>query len=472
MRLRGYQALFLFLFLFLIVPPVAADDALSDTGYSVLVLHSYHEGYAWTDSVSAGIRSVTGSAEIPIVLSFEYMDSAGSSGEGYFRILHDYYNVVYSGRNFDAIIASDDTAFRFLSLYHASLFPDTPVIFCGVTFPDETALDGWDDCTGVVQEVTIRETLDAALALQPEARHLMVINDRSPTGISQKEQLSNLLPVYDSRIDMAYIDDMTLEGVKSTVRGVTDDTIILLLAFTPDTSGTYFDYSGGIEAIAAASPVAVYTVREDYLGLGTVGGKLTDGMFRGEAAAELTRRVLRGESASTIPVVRVAKNRWIFDYEVMQRFGISEASLPSNSEIINRPPGIIPVDIRVYWSAIVGIVMLGSAVVMLGISLRRQKRAEKALRDSREMLAELAGEQHTALLQIEKNLEQMAILNDHIRNPLTIIVGLVDLQGGKIRDTVLEQAAEIDSIINKLDVGWLESEKIREFLKKHHPGNE
>ena len=134
--------------------------------------------------------------------------------------------------------------------------------------------------------------------------------------------------------------------------------------------------------------------------------------------------------------------------------------------------GISSVDIRVYWSAIVGIVVLGIAVVMLGISLRRQKRAEKALRDSREMLAELAGEQHTALLQIEKNLEQMAILNDHIRNPLTVIVALVDMQGWKIRDKVLEQAAEIDSIINKLDRGWLESDKIREFLKKHHPGNE
>lgn len=468
--LHCYQALLLLLLLS--VSPVAADDALSDTGFSVLILHSYHQGHAWTDSVSAGISSVTTSAEIPVVLSFEYMDSAGSSGEGYFRMLHDYYYARYSGRHFDAIIASDENAFRFLSLHHASLFPDTPVIFCGATYPDETTLDGWDDCTGVVQEAAIRETLDAALALQPEARHLMVINDRSPTGISQKEQLQNLLPVYDSRIDTVYHDDMTLEGMQSAVAGVTDDTIVLLLTISRDASGTYYDYAESTEAITAASPVPVYAVWEHYLGRGIVGGKLTGGIAQGEAAAKLTLRVLRGERASTIPVVRDANNRLMFDYEVMQRFGISEAALPSTSEIINRPAGIIPVDIRVYWSAIVGIVVLGTAVVMLGISLRRQKRAEKGLRDSREMLAVLAGEQHAALLQIEKNLEQMAILNDHIRNPLTVIVGLVDMQGGEIRDSVLKQAAEIDCIINKLDVGWLESEKIREFLKKHHPGNE
>jgi PAS domain S-box-containing protein len=71
-----------------------------------------------------------------------------------------------------------------------------------------------------------------------------------------------------------------------------------------------------------------------------------------------------------------------------------------------------------------------------------------------------------AFLQIEKNIEQLAILGDHIRNPLAVIVGIADLEGGPGSESILEQARIIDRIVTQLDRGWIESEKIREFLKK------
>jgi PAS domain S-box-containing protein len=73
-----------------------------------------------------------------------------------------------------------------------------------------------------------------------------------------------------------------------------------------------------------------------------------------------------------------------------------------------------------------------------------------------------------AFEQIEKNINQLSILNDHIRNPLAVIVGLADLAGGENSEKILRQAREIDRIITELDMGWLESEKIREFMRKHY----
>ncbi len=72
-----------------------------------------------------------------------------------------------------------------------------------------------------------------------------------------------------------------------------------------------------------------------------------------------------------------------------------------------------------------------------------------------------------AFLQIEKNIEQLAILGDHIRNPLAVIVGIADLEGGPTSENIIQQARIIDQIITQLDRGWIESEKIREFLKKN-----
>ncbi len=73
-----------------------------------------------------------------------------------------------------------------------------------------------------------------------------------------------------------------------------------------------------------------------------------------------------------------------------------------------------------------------------------------------------------ALLQIEQNILQFATLGDHIRNPLAVIVGLTDLEDGAYAEKILMQAEEIDRIIDRLDRGWLESEKVRSFIKKYY----
>ncbi|WP_460008081.1 transporter substrate-binding domain-containing protein [Methanogenium cariaci] len=72
-----------------------------------------------------------------------------------------------------------------------------------------------------------------------------------------------------------------------------------------------------------------------------------------------------------------------------------------------------------------------------------------------------------ALKKIEENLSQLAILNDEIRNPLMVISGVTDMDFDNSNEIIFEQVTIIDGLINKLDQGWVESSKIREFLKKH-----
>ncbi|MBP2132672.1 PAS domain S-box-containing protein [Methanomicrobium sp. W14] len=76
--------------------------------------------------------------------------------------------------------------------------------------------------------------------------------------------------------------------------------------------------------------------------------------------------------------------------------------------------------------------------------------------------------QKQSLQQIEKNLEQLAILNDEIRNPLQTIIGYIMLGDFKYTSEVLEQTKVIDRLVNRLDQQWLESQKIRDFLRKHY----
>ena len=96
-----------------------------------------------------------------------------------------------------------------------------------------------------------------------------------------------------------------------------------------------------------------------------------------------------------------------------------------------------------------------SAVMVASRDITDQKRMEEEIRNE-------------GIRQIEKQNEQLLILNDKIRNPLQVIKSLMELDEGPSRGKVLEQIALIDSIVSKLDQGWLESEMVRKFLIEHY----
>ncbi|PKL60807.1 MAG: hypothetical protein CVV33_00765 [Methanomicrobiales archaeon HGW-Methanomicrobiales-4] len=74
-----------------------------------------------------------------------------------------------------------------------------------------------------------------------------------------------------------------------------------------------------------------------------------------------------------------------------------------------------------------------------------------------------------AFSQIERNMEQFAILNDQIRNPLSIILSYVSESELPEKNIIEQQVKRIDDLIDQLDKGYVESEKVSLFLRKHRP---
>jgi len=73
-----------------------------------------------------------------------------------------------------------------------------------------------------------------------------------------------------------------------------------------------------------------------------------------------------------------------------------------------------------------------------------------------------------AFYQIEQNIEQFAVLADHIRLPLQVILGMADLaDDARMSEKIREQVERINGIVKQLDEGWVESRDIREFLRRN-----
>ncbi len=96
-----------------------------------------------------------------------------------------------------------------------------------------------------------------------------------------------------------------------------------------------------------------------------------------------------------------------------------------------------------------------------------RKRVLSVVRDitERKIMEEV---EKKAFSQIERNIDQLAILGDHIRNPLAVIIGFADLMESSTGKKIIEQARIIDKIITQLDMQWIESEKVREFVRRHY----
>ncbi|MDN7012765.1 PAS domain S-box protein [Methanoculleus sp. FWC-SCC3] len=68
----------------------------------------------------------------------------------------------------------------------------------------------------------------------------------------------------------------------------------------------------------------------------------------------------------------------------------------------------------------------------------------------------------------ERNIAQFAVLADHVRHPLQVIMGVADLlEDEVVAEKLRDQVRRINEQIGELDREWMESRKIREFLKRY-----
>jgi len=73
-----------------------------------------------------------------------------------------------------------------------------------------------------------------------------------------------------------------------------------------------------------------------------------------------------------------------------------------------------------------------------------------------------------AYAQIERNMEQFALLADHIRNPLQAIIGRAELlDDAGATEKIRQQVQRINAIIDQLDERWAESRKLSMFWRKY-----
>ena len=347
----------------------------------VLLIHSYHKGYIWTDDISKTIEK-NFSSDKNIELTTVYMDTKRIDDPSYLANLVKLYKQQFTNRTFDLIIISDNNAFDFMELYYDSLFKNVPVLFCGINNYDKNMLDKltFKNISGVAEEVDIEKNFELISRLHPNLKNLLIINDTSTTGYAVKKDLAKIIEKYKKRFNIEYTDNLDISDLKIKVSKLEkSNSAILFVLLFKDTTGKYFTHKQSFEEVKKVSEVPIYGLWDFYLNSGMVGGLLTSGISQGETVSKMALDVLNGKDIKDIPILEKSPNLYIFNYNELKRFNLDVYKYVENPIIINEPTSIYKEHTKFFIITIIIIALLSIIVVILKANIQRREKLELEL---------------------------------------------------------------------------------------------
>lgn len=355
----------------------------NNTSKEVLLIHSYHKGYTWSDDISKSIENQFKNHN-NIELSTIYMDTKMIADPIYLNNLAKLYKQQFEGRKFDLIIVSDNNAFDFVIKYHEYLFKDLPVLFCGINNFDKALLDENNMkryMTGVVEQVDLEKNFELISKLHPNLKNLLIINDTSTTGYAVKRDLNPIIDKYSKKFNIQYVDNLEINNLKEKVSTLDKkNSVILFVLLFKDTTGKYFTYKQSFKEIKEVSDVPIYGLWDFYLNYGIVGGLLTSATAQGEAVSKMALEILEKDKKPTqIPILEKSPNVYMFDYNELKRFDISIEDFFNNPVIINQPSSVYKEHYKFFVVSLIIIMTLSIIVVILRANIQRRVKVEREL---------------------------------------------------------------------------------------------
>ena len=302
----------------------------------VLVLASYQPGSRLEEEQIAGLRA-TLPADVELVI--EYLDAKRMARrKSYLPLYVDLMYGKYKTRRLDAIVALNDDAIRFTEYFRTNIFLNIPLVLCGSNRRVVEAgpnLSGW---TGVFSTPDIEKTIQLALALHPKAKAVHVIVDRTTPGQTAEEQIRAAAAAGRFSAPVVLPDPdrpWPFKRMVDHLRHVRPANVVFFAEFYQDYAGLILLPHRLVPYLSAESRAPIYTMQNEAIGTGAVGGNVINGRAMGRVAGELTVRILEGEEPGRIPPV-VLEGEWLFDDAQLHRWGIKDGALPPGSRIIGR----------------------------------------------------------------------------------------------------------------------------------------
>ena len=328
--LRKALLAFLTILLFLNSHALGSQENRHKTVLIVYSLgHMYPVMATWDRNIWSVFRT---QQDINIKVNTENLDLSRYHDSDYIRRTVDSFRYRYLESKPDLIIAVFEPAFDFVLKYRQELFPDVPIVFGGIERLSFENPDLDPNITGVFQDGTAYgKTLDLALNLHPDTRHIVVIGGAGFVEQSWLGPARKTFQRYVDRLQFTYMVGLSIDEIQNRLKKILTNTVVLSFPITEDSSGKPIISRDALTQISKASSVPVYSFYQGAFGHGIVGGYIKNFSVQAKTTAEIGLRVLKGIPIQEIPAIQKKDLDYMFDWRQLKRWSIPENRLPPGS---------------------------------------------------------------------------------------------------------------------------------------------
>jgi len=359
----------------------AINVTATNTGHvtkDILVIHSYHQGFEWTDRVAEGIDSVL-SKDKGHTIHIEYLDSKRTNYNDLKDTLHTIIAKKHSNVNFDIIIVSDNNALNF-ALEHRRLGhvrADMPIIFCGInaSLGDINYFKEQKNITGVYEHFDLEKTIEIIKSLQPNITDVGIVADSRLQDLSIIERMKSV-----SGLNIIWIYDWNILTISQWLRDLPENSALIKYLFKVSNDGRKLTIDEAVNLVDSVRPdLSMYTVCDFEVGGGEkiIGGFVINGFEQGKLAAEMSERLMHGEDFEDIPSVYKSPNTPMFDYVALKKHDIDLSALPSSSVVLNIPLSFYDKYKSYFWPSVILLIIQSIIIVAFIVQRIARLKSEK-----------------------------------------------------------------------------------------------
>jgi ABC-type uncharacterized transport system substrate-binding protein len=280
-------------------------------GKKVLYIDSYHQGYPWSDGVTAGIQTTiepTGA-----VLEIVRMDTKRNNSDAFKKQAAEKVVAKIEEMKPDVVIASDDNAANFVISKHYKE-SETPFVFCGVNWDASAYGFPCSNVTGMIEVAPAKQLVGylskhadgnkvGYLAADNETERKEAAHIKKKFGIDIQESFVTAFDDWKASFAaMQTSVDMLILGVYSGIEGWDDaEANSFVAAETAIPAGAMYDYMGELALLALT--------KKPY--------------EQGEYAALTALRILKGTKPADIPVAMNKQSDVIVNMKLANKLGVT-----------------------------------------------------------------------------------------------------------------------------------------------------
>lgn len=405
------------------------------------------------DTVQLEIEGIQSAQPDDFILDYEFMDTYRVYDDTAMQLFYEGLKYRLSQvEEYDAVILGDDAALRFFLKYREELFLTQPAFYIGVN--DEALSKRAEkdpNIKGIMERLPVKENLEKALEIYPEAETVYAIVDDSLTGTAESQNYDAMQKEFpDLNFVKINASRLTQEELRKQIMGMPGNAILIYYCMNEDAEGRQYTNKEAVNFISLYTKIPIlYFLENDRIGENILGGYCFSIKNSATEVMKAAVKVVRGDRKMQYVYFKDSGLYvWSLNADMLKKFQISRKYFPDDTVYVNDVPSFWEKNSEIITPIILIVVVLCAISAWLCLDNVKRRKMMKEMEEMKDHLENAS--QHDFLTGLPNRSKFMSDLQEIIakKQPCTVIMldldnfkGINDTMGHAMGDEALKGVA-------------------------------